>query len=539
MQSSFSPLHFHRRILIFLIAALLALSIAIACSSGDDDDDDDSADSSTDDDDDDYSDDDSADDDYSDDDYSDDDDDDYYDDDVDDDTEPDEVECPDTMDDTVLYLSADDSNSQASPVVARAIINAGDIMPRQKVRTYEFTNYYQIEYTPPESDAIRLVPQMRVHDNPDYDTEYTLQIGAQSLELIGRRAKNLVFSMDTSGSMEGRSITLLRDTARAIAKNLKQGDIVSIVEWDNIINVPLDSHEVSGPNDATLLAVIDDLVAGGSTDLHGGLVRAYELAQKNYDADRLNRVILISDGQANTGVTDIDIIAGAADDSEQQGIYLVGVGVGDASNYFYDLLMDDVTDAGKGAYIFIDSKQEAELQFGARFNENMDVAALDVRARLTTPYYLVLREFHGEEYSPNPEEVEPQHLGPNDAMVYHQFLTVCGPDLLDENDEMEFQVTWTDPDSLEDKSATVTKTIAELLADDADQLIKGDAIVAYAEALKQIDKLIDESDAQEALELCQATKAQVQAAADELNDAELASIADLLDTYEGTIENYL
>ena len=107
--------HFYQRTLVFLIAALLAVSLAIACASGDDDDDDDSAESSTDDDDDDYSDDDSADDDYSDDDYSDDDDDDYYDDDNDDDdTEPDEVECPDTMDDTVLYLSADDSNSEAS-----------------------------------------------------------------------------------------------------------------------------------------------------------------------------------------------------------------------------------------------------------------------------------------------------------------------------------------------------------------------------------------------------------------------------------------
>lgn len=284
------------------------------------------------------------------------------------------------------------------------------------------------------------------------------------------------------------------------------------------------------------MAAIGNLEAGGSTDLHGGLVRAYALANANYDPDRLNRVILVSDGQANTGVTEHDIIAAAADDSEGEGIYLVGVGVGDAYNYFNDSLMDDITDAGKGAYLYIDSADEAALQFTGRFNENLDVAALDVRVDMTLPYYLIMHEFHGEEYSENPEEVEPQHLGPNDAMVYHQYLVACDETLVNPSDEIEFGATYTDPFTLVDKTEDMTMTIGELLGASADQLLKGDAIVSYAEALKKIGEW-EVSDTDAAIDLCQTTRDKVAAAALALDDDELEEIVELLETLGETLMN--
>ena len=71
----------------------------------------------------------------------------------------------------------------------------------------------------------------------------------------------------------------------------------------------------------------------------------------------LNRLVLISDGGANAGVTDIEIIAENAAYGGSDGIYLVGVGVDKNSNY-NDELMDDVTDAGKGASVFLPDEDE-------------------------------------------------------------------------------------------------------------------------------------------------------------------------------------
>jgi Ca-activated chloride channel family protein len=500
---------------------------------------------------------------YADDDYSDDDDDDNnggydddsggYDDDMDDDNDDNddaddddnnddsspEPECPDTTDPQVLYLSADDSNSQGSPVIARAIIHQGDIVPRGKVRTYEFTNYYQIDYEPAPQGRVRVVPQLRPLDDGKEDPlRYVFQIGVQSHELeheCGRNL-NLTFSLDTSGSMEGMSFHLLQKTMRTIAGRLREGDIVSIVEWDDTINVPLDSHLIDGPNDEALLDAIDALHVDGSTNLHAGLVRAYELAQENYNPNRMNRVVLISDAQANTGIVDLEIIAAAADDSEAEGIYLVGVGVGEPHYYFNDLLMDEVTDAGKGAYVFIDTDAEADKQFGDRFQENLEIAAMEVQVRLEMPYYLILEEYHGEEYSGDPTEVDPQHLAPNDAMVFNQYLVACDNSLVNPNDVLNVAADYLDPFTRQAKHDETTLSIAAMLAANADQLLKGDAIVVYAEALKEIDRLLSQNKPDEALAVCRHALQRAAQAATQLGDNELWEIVDLLEIYESTVE---
>lgn len=451
--------------------------------------------------------------------------------------EPD-FSCPEDTEPTELFLSADDSNSQASPVVARGIINMGQIVPAGKVRTYEFTNYYQIEYPTGFSGRVDIIPQLRVREDSDQELEYIFQIGVQgNLESsLTRRPINITLSLDTSGSMSGNPISLLRDVCRAIIGQLRSGDVISMVEWDSSTNVVLDSYAVTQANDPSLLNIANNLYSGGSTDLHGGLVRAYELAAKNYDPNRINRVVLISDGGANTGITDINIISQAADDSEAEGIYMVGVGVGDPYGYFNDDLMDSVTDAGKGAYVFIDSTEEADKQFGDRFVENLEITAMGVRVKLSMPYYLIMSEFHGEEYSENPEEVEPQHLAPNDAMIYHQYLVACDSSLVSQDDIIQVEAEYTDPDTRQLLTDINAQSIADLLANDADQLLKGDAIVVYAEALKKISNSIEEGKGDE-IDICLKAKNMVDQAATLLQDTELQEIVQLLETYLTTLGN--
>jgi len=122
--------------------------------------------------------------------------------------------------------------------------------------------------------------------------------------------------------------------------------------------------------------------------------------------------------------------------------------------------------------------------FVDRFDEVMDVAARGVRVELTLPWYFEVYRFYGEEISVDPTQIEPQHLAPGDAMTFNQVLRACTPEVVDPEDEITIRVTWERPLTHEQRSAAVTKRISELLAAPAPALVKGKAIVAYAEALK-------------------------------------------------------
>ncbi|MEZ4295823.1 MAG: VWA domain-containing protein [Polyangiaceae bacterium] len=244
----------------------------------------------------------------------------------------------------VLYLSADDSNSMGSPVQAREALVQWGFAP-QGIRTYEFLNYYHIDYDAPPLGELKLFAEGAAGENPG---EIDLQLAVRSFDAVTpRRPMNLTFVLDTSGSMEGAPISREQAAVKAIAASLAPGDIVSMVTWNTGNNVVLDGYSVIGASDSVVTGAADKLSADGGTDLHGGLVAGYGLATKNYDPAKLNRVILISDGGANVGITDKDLIALSSEDADKEGIYLVGVGVGPADGY-NDRLMDTVTDKGRG-----------------------------------------------------------------------------------------------------------------------------------------------------------------------------------------------
>ncbi|MFW5740788.1 MAG: vWA domain-containing protein, partial [Myxococcota bacterium] len=345
-----------------------------------------------------------------------------------------------------------------------------------------------------------------------------------------RRPMTLTFVLDTSGSMGGSPIQLEAATVRAVAASLRVGDVVNAVTWSTSNAVVLSGHEVVGPNDPAILDLADGISANGGTDLHGGLVAGYELAEQHYGSDRINRMMLISDGGANVGITDENLIGEKADDENKEGIYMVGVGVGTGLN---DTLMNVVTDAGNGAYVYIDSEDEATKMFGGRFAETMDVAARAVQVKVTLPWYFQMYKFHGEQYSGDPKKVKPQHLAPGDSMVFHQVLRACDATEIQDTDPMEFTATWIDPFDYSEKSTTVSTTIDALLAGQIEALERGRAIVAYAEALK----LVPQQSTAERGETIDAALAAVAQADPEGTDPELSEIRVLLTGYRAIVAN--
>ncbi|HTN89751.1 MAG TPA: hypothetical protein VL242_39020, partial [Sorangium sp.] len=104
---------------------------------------------------------------------------------------------------------------------------------------------------------------------------------------------------------------------------------------------------------------------------------------------------------------------------------------------------------------------------------------------LTLPPYFGIQKFYGEEYSPDPTKVRTQHLAPNDSMMLYQILRPCDPALPSANDPYRVRVTWRDAATGEAREAVQQTTLGGLGIDDGN-LTKAAAIVAYAEALKQL-----------------------------------------------------
>ncbi|NUO50995.1 MAG: VWA domain-containing protein [Polyangiaceae bacterium] len=379
----------------------------------------------------------------------------------------------------VLYLSSDDSNSMASPARARESLAATG-KPPSGIRTYEFLNYFRIDFPAPQG-TLGIYADAREAAAPG---EFSLQLGVRAPDPPQqRRPMTLTFSIDTSGSMDGHGIERARAAILALASRLQEGDVVNAVTWSTEQNVLLDNHQASGPNDATLVSMANSLATNGGTNLNAGLVKGYELAQQTYNPNRLNRLILISDGGANVGVTEEEMIGMNSELGDDEGIYLVGIGTGPVQSYS-DLLMDVVTDAGRGAYVYLDTPEEAKRILADRFDEVMEVAARGVQVELSLPWYFQMAKFYGEEYSTDPKEVKPQHLAPGDAMVFLQTLKACDASVVNLADPIAISVKWQEPITHTARQTGLQTTLSALLGGDHAAIDKGLAIVAFAEALK-------------------------------------------------------
>lgn len=393
-------------------------------------------------------------------------------------------ECND-VDPVKLFLSPDDSNSLSSPSQLKERLLGTDTRTDLygiPIRGWEFFNYYTFPYAEPEGTLGAHLELRPLGDTPGH---YRMQIGVRSKRWAyeTRPAMNLTFVLDTSGSMEGPALDMLKASVRAIAGGLRKGDKVSLLTWSSSQQVLLDSHTVTTAGDPVLLQISDQLQTGGGTDLHGGLQRGYELAQKNFMSGAINRVILVSDGGANLGIVSKELIGKYAKDSGQDGIYLAGVGVGGESTY-NDALMDEVTDAGKGASVFIPNDAEARRIFGDNFLSTLGIAAKNVRVQLDMPPGFEIVKFSGEEMDTDPTKVEPQHLGPNDSMVFFQEIKNCAPEKFDPNAKITVTVRYHDALTHQPGQLVVESSFAQLTAAPAPALGKGTALTAFVDALK-------------------------------------------------------
>ena len=252
--------------------------------------------------------------------------------------------------------------------------------PKGSVRLEEFVNYFKYRYPQPKGDdPIAIACEMGVC--PWAPTHKLLRVGVQAREVPVEKLPpcNLTFLIDVSGSMGGNGgFEMMKSGLKMLVGKLRPEDRVAIVTYADGTTVQLAS--TPGSEKDKIHAVVDGLRCGGCTYGAGGIQLAYEEAKKNFDKNANNRVILITDGDFNVGISDPKLLEDFIAEKRESGIFLTVLGVGHGN--YQDANMKKLSTAGNGNYAYLDSVLEAKKVMMNEFGGTLFTVAKDVKLQL-------------------------------------------------------------------------------------------------------------------------------------------------------------
>ncbi|MBI3925202.1 MAG: VWA domain-containing protein [Armatimonadetes bacterium] len=170
---------------------------------------------------------------------------------------------------------------------------------------------------------------------------------------------NLTLVIDRSGSMEGKPIELTRDAASLAVRALQARDSLSIVLFDNEIEVLWPSSPIE-QREPLLAAISSSIYARGGTALFDGWSHGAREGVSSLHARRLNRVILLTDGEANIGETSIDRICDQVHQKARQGLQTTTMGLGTGYN---EELLRSMAASGGGNHFFVETPEQLTRYF--------------------------------------------------------------------------------------------------------------------------------------------------------------------------------
>jgi len=268
----------------------------------------------------------------------------------------------------------------ASYANLRRILQSGGSVPPEAVRIEEMINYFPYHYEEPQG-AHPFSVKVESASCPWEPSHRLVKIAlkAKEIDRSKRSPANLVFLIDVSGSMQGADrLGLVVENLRVLTNALLPDDTVAIVTYAG--NEGLALPPTSGADKATILAKLDSLGAGGSTNGGAGITLAYSTAQSRLLKEGINRVILCTDGDFNVGTNNesalVDLVAAEA----KKGVFLTVCGYG--SGNLNDSMMEAITNNGNGVYHYIDSAREGRKVFQDELLGTLFTVAKDVKLQI-------------------------------------------------------------------------------------------------------------------------------------------------------------
>jgi Ca-activated chloride channel family protein len=260
----------------------------------------------------------------------------------------------------------------------RSSLSRGQLPDPRSVRVEELVNYFPYAYAAPEGD-VPFRQTVTVSEAPWNPDTQLMHIAIQGAQVTERPPLNLVFLLDTSGSMQAANkLPLLVQSFRLMLGQLRPEDEVAIVTYAGSAGTVLE------PTKASERSKIEDallrLHAGGSTAGGEGLRAAYALAGQMSRDGEVSRVLLATDGDFNVGMQSEAELKGFVEQKRKSGTYLSVFGFGRGN--VNDALMQTLAQNGNGHAAYIDTLAEAQKVLVDQLSGAMFTIAQDVKIQV-------------------------------------------------------------------------------------------------------------------------------------------------------------
>ena len=192
-----------------------------------------------------------------------------------------------------------------------------------------------------------------------------------------RPAVNVAIVIDKSGSMSGKKIEKAKEAAILALHRLNSRDIVSIVLYDSNVEVLVPATKMTKRE--TIIRKIRQVHAGGSTALYAGVQNGADELRKFLSKNRVNRIVLLSDGLANVGPESPSALGQLGANLADEGISVTTIGLGLGYN---EDLMSRLAFRSDGGHYFAEDADELAGVFDEEFGRALSVVAQQVHVEI-------------------------------------------------------------------------------------------------------------------------------------------------------------
>ncbi|HDN26134.1 MAG TPA: VWA domain-containing protein [Thioploca sp.] len=184
---------------------------------------------------------------------------------------------------------------------------------------------------------------------------------------------NVALVIDQSGSMRGEKIRRAKDAAIMAIERLRQDDIIAVVTYNHSAEILLSANKAQDKE--MLKAAINQLISGGQTALYDGIEKAAKEVRKFLERNRINRIVIVSDGLANVGPSTPEELGalGASLGKENITVTTIGLGLG-----YNEDLMTQLSEKSDGNHAFAENPDELTDFFDHEFGDILSVASQEV-----------------------------------------------------------------------------------------------------------------------------------------------------------------